>query len=92
MPKPLRFDQDEFNYCCGVDEVGGFFHSQWEDLHTSSVGPTGTGMFISTFIDNPICKEAYEHLRSKHSLLFQSKPMANSNSGREVFLCVFAYK
>lgn len=91
----LWFSQENLGYCCGVDEVGGFtlnpedWAKPWKDQTTHF---DGTGMFVSTFIDDEACKIAYECLCSKHKLLFQSEPMVNTNSGRRLFLCVFLHE
>lgn len=94
MPKLVVFDQNEFTHCCGVDEVGAFYSFK-DDVKPAYpdcvVSRSGTGMFISTFIDNQDCKDAYEMLSSKHKILFQSEPMLNVYSGRHVFLCVFLH-
>jgi hypothetical protein len=89
----------ELNYCCGVDEVGEFVipskASGWRyDIDDAILeASTGTGYFISTFIDTPACKAAYEELCKKATLLYQSPPRVNPrHADNKVFVCVFLSK
>lgn len=85
------FDQNEHSYCCGVEEVGRFSLRGNQHSRQSEVQYQGTGLFTSTFVNSAECKAAYKALCENHTLLFQSHPYVNSNSGRRVFLCVFRY-
>lgn len=82
------------SFCCGVYEVGKFqehdpnYHSWY---HDDVVEKSGTGMFVSTFINNTACREAYKQLTEQHTLLYQSPTKQNGRNGNEVFLCVFMY-
>lgn len=89
----------ELNYCCGVDEVGGFEFedpsNSWASSLTQAIEKTrdGTGYFIATFIDDEVCKQAYHELCEKATLMYQSPPRFNPRHGvNEVFVCVFLYK
>lgn len=82
-------------HCCGVDEAGGFTYEYGDAgaYHViSDFLPPGAGMFVSTFVNNEVCRDAYEELCSRHKLLWQSPVMYNNNSGNELFLCVFMHK
>jgi hypothetical protein len=56
------------------------------------VGCSGTGLFVSTFIDSEACRAAYTALCATHFLLFQSPVKKNDSSGNKLFLCVFMHK
>ena len=98
MSKILAESQ-ELAYCCGVDELGEFIEegpeTRWrDDIQYALNGvKSGTGYFISTFIDNDVCKRAYYELCDKAILLYQSPPRVNPlHEANEVFVCVFLYK
>lgn len=73
-------------YCCGVTDVGNFGSRQHRLVRS------GTGLFTATFINNMACQRAYEQMKREHTLLFQSEPRMNHNSGHRVFLCVFQFR
>lgn len=82
-------------YCCGVVDVGNFTDNA---SYGASYGTlisnirSGTGIFTATFVNTTACKRAYEKLKQSHTLLYQSPLRRNTNSYREVFLCVFSTK
>lgn len=90
----IYFIQENFQYCCGVDEIGGFTRQEgnnWNYLE-SRVSRPGTGYFICTFINNSICKEAYHQLADDgHKVVFQSTPRQNGR-GNRVFVVVYLHK
>lgn len=95
----IYFEQRQLNWCCGVDEIGDLYYVDYppedfdqDEESQKEVIKSGTGLFVSTFINTEECKEAYNFLCSQHTLLFQSAPYKNSSSGRLVFLCVFKWK
>jgi len=92
-------DSTEINYCCGVDELGVFVESDHANRWRGDISDaldcvkSGTGYFVSTFINNDICKRAYYELCDKAILLYQSPPRFNPRHGEnEVFVCVFLSK
>jgi hypothetical protein len=95
----ITANTQELCFCCGVDEIGDFelptHANRWRDdlnadLYSVS---SGTGYFISTFINNEACKRAYYELCDKAILLYQSPPRVNPRHGAdEVFVCVFLSK
>lgn len=84
-------DVDAFHYCCGVDEVGMFIEDGFGGYQLDKISSSGTGLFISTFINNKPCKKAYKQLCKEHTLLYQSLPKRNAMSYNEVFVCVFLH-
>lgn len=92
------FSSVHLEYCCGIQEVGQFLEFGYsqdleDDLGDLDEGlERGSGRFISTFINNPVCKEAYELFCKRYKLLYQSEPEMNNNSGNCVFVCVFELK
>jgi hypothetical protein len=49
----------------------------------------GSGWAISGFIDNEDCREAYDTLKEKYGILYQSPVRMNANSGNEFFFCLY---
>lgn len=87
-------DNNSLHNCCGVQEIGDFELSRsnnWDYDKISCLDPSesGTGLFISTFINNKTQKAAYEAMCQRLTLIYQSPVKINTNSGRGVFLCVF---
>lgn len=95
---------EAFAHCCGVLEVGGFdINYEYDDNHNPVDFPadyvptmgrldeSGSGLFVSTFINNPKCKAAYEALCREHVLLYQSPVKENKRSHNRLFLCVFLH-
>lgn len=100
MKSILEFSQETFVHCCGVAEVGGFnyykfnendYVGNWYQPKPCEVESPGTGMFVSTFVNDDVCKEAYEYLCKNHTLLYQS-PKFRNRGHNQVFLCVFKYR
>lgn len=54
--------------------------------------PSGTGLFVASFVDSEECRAAYKYLCENHTLLFQTNPRTNKGSGNPVFLCVFQHE
>jgi hypothetical protein len=80
-------------FCCGVRIIGGFEEEEWfeslQELVDGVLLDYETTFITATFIDNPVCKEAYEILRSKLKLIRQTKPRKNEGSGNMVFMCIY---
>jgi hypothetical protein len=82
--------QDSLPNCCGVDDVGWFQDVRYHG--TGEIKRSGTGLFTATFVDNDTNRRAYEQLKKEHRLLYQSPVKRNSNTGNQLFLCVFQYR
>lgn len=85
-----------FLYCCGVTEVGEF--NTYEEAHSLKAHLNdpwikySTGMCVSTFIDGPVQKAAYEIICKKCEVLYQSPVFVNKSTGNGVFLLVYKVK
>lgn len=89
------------SFCCGVSEVGDFNKNTgirygYEELEKiiENIGSSNeTGYIVCTFIDNTVCKEAYEFLCKKAKLVTQTKPKVNYEYvDNKVFVAVFNCK
>ncbi|CAB4132759.1 hypothetical protein UFOVP249_11 [uncultured Caudovirales phage] len=92
MKKHLTAERYTLETCCGVDEIGEFEHDDpgfGHDLDKVVNGYSGTGLVISAFIDSKECRQAYEFLKDKYKILYQSDPYRNRCSGNLVFLVVY---
>lgn len=92
----VEFDQGALAYCCGVDEIGEFYETVPgqtsgfdDDLFFRN---SGTGMYISTFVDDSVQKEAYDEICERFDILYQSPLMLNRKSGNYLFLLVYKDK
>lgn len=81
-------DCDTLTSTCGVSlfmEFGGPF----SPLCTKSVVLGGADLACAGFIDTPNCRMAYEQLKARFNIVYQSTPRRNSNSGRQFFFVVY---
>jgi hypothetical protein len=82
-------------FCCGVQVIGSFANEEedsWNDLEQEVIDQAleyNPAFITATFINNPVCKKAYEILRSKLKLIRQTKPRMNEGSGNKVFMCIY---
>lgn len=92
----------DFSFCCGLTEVGRFSAVETDDddgLYPGFEGVLvprfenqvniGTGLFVATFINTPICKEAYTWFCEHYQLVTQTPLKRNKTTGNRVFLAVF---
>jgi hypothetical protein len=85
-----KFENDIF--CCGVRVIGSFAEDAWDNDLEQVIDQAleyNPAFITATFIDDPVCKKAYEILRSKLKLIRQTKPRKNEGSGNEVFMCIY---
>lgn len=80
----------ELDWGCGVKVVGsfaryGYSYNTFRPAHLYS----GTGFFISSFINNSICKEAYEIIKKEFKIVYKSPVKVNTNSDNEFFFVVY---
>lgn len=74
---------------------GNLYHfnkdSVEEDRKEEGVYTTfGTGIFLAAFIkDSRDCEEAYKHLTSKFTLLYESPVRENIRTGNQFYFCIF---
>lgn len=80
---------------CGMGVVFDFRNTpkgRYEEAESLKKGDqrcSGCDMFSSGFIDNAVCKEAYETLTKHFRLVFQTSIRVNRNSDNRFFFCVF---
>jgi hypothetical protein len=85
-------DSNGLPYCCGVDVIGGFSSGRGGREPFDDLTQSGTGLYVSTFTNTAVQRDAYEALKKKYDILFQSKPYRNKNSGNMLFLVVYGPK
>ena len=88
-------DTTTLDWGCGVTVVGNFKRSSY--YCTSLVSNvdsynSGTGFFISSFIDSPVCKEAYNQIKENFEITYQSPVTLNQNSDNKFFFIVYRKK
>ena len=87
------------NQTCGVSYVG-YFRTQpdpydWEPTHTikNFPAPEGAGWVIAGFTEERVeYKEAYEQLKAKWPIVYQSPVRVNERTGRKFFFCIYDTK
>lgn len=88
----ISFAKDSLLTCCGVDEIGEFAMDDdtdedfYDDLKHQ---PSSSGLSLAVFIDTPPCRKAYELLKNKYTILYQSPVCYNRGSGNNLFLVVY---
>lgn len=101
----LMSTNESLETCCGVNEVGSFDLERPGDGgaqleapmavdhgHAGLLGCSGSGLFVSVFVNEEDSMRAYEELCREHVLLYQSPVKVNRGSGNKLFLCVFLHK
>ena len=94
--KIVRASEESLLFCCGVFEIGEFIlksgdYGNWYD-DLKDLPKSSTGLYTASFVDTPICKEAYNQLCEQKTLLYRSPVVYNKGSGNNLFLCVFGDK
>jgi hypothetical protein len=90
----FSFGTAELDYGCGVTVVGNFsynYYSETDFLNPSHLF-SGTGFFISSFINNEICREAYNRINKKFQIVWQSPVKVNNKTGNKFFFIVYRKK
>lgn len=72
----LKEFRENSNYYRNIDE---------EFVHCG-----GTGFYVAMFVvGDDTCTKAYEILKAKHPIVYESPVRFNVNSGNNVFFCIF---
>lgn len=87
----------ELPFCCGVAEFGRFksYNNGWGDstIHKSTLD--GSAFGIANLIDTPECKSAYNQIKKKYKIIYQS-PVRQNRAGQihnnPLFMIVFTIK
>lgn len=70
-----------------------FVHPSWSSakpIDKDFVHSGGTGFFVAMFVvGDETCDKAYEVLKAKYEIVYQSPVRKNVNSNNDVFFCVF---
>lgn len=78
---------------CGVSvlcEFDSAYGIERKDLKTN-IPPGGCGYHFALFVvDDAVCDKWYKALCKQYTLLYQSPPRKNRNSGNICYLCIFA--
>lgn len=83
----------ELPTCCGVVEFGDFGTDSIFDI--SDERPTkdahlgGAGLGVAAFINTAVCREAYEELKERFNIAYQTTPRLNVSSGNHLFFVVY---
>jgi hypothetical protein len=89
----VGFIKEALYTCCGVDEIGEFYRADTmskDDFYDElKISPSHSGLSIAVFIDNEACHKAYELLKNKFTILYQSPCYRNRGSGNMLFLVVY---
>jgi hypothetical protein len=90
------------NLTCGVSYLGYFRHysnhePHWGDPPNPTIAnlqvPQGAGWFIAGFTnEKPVYAEAYEQLKAKYKIVYQSPVRVNTRTGRQFFFCIYDAK
>lgn len=85
----------ELDWGCGVTVVGNFQrdNAYWQtDIQDLTTFNSSTGFFISSFINNRICQEAYKFIKENFQIVYQSPVKVNTNSNKKFFFIVYRKK
>lgn len=91
---------DHLTQSCGITELGIF---RKESIYTWSNDPkrirdlnlkdVGAGFALASFTDlfsfEEIYQEAYEELKKKYKIVYQSPVRVNRRTGRKFFFCIY---
>lgn len=85
----------DLDWGCGVTVIGDFINFpkyETQKLEIKNNWVSGTGFFISSFINTAICKEAYQTIQNNFEIVYQSPVKNNYNSGNKFFFIVYRKK
>ena len=89
----VHAQQTELDWGCGVKVVGNFcnYGSGYnkENLSNPDNFYSGTGFFISSFVNDALCRDAYQTIKEKFEITYQSPVKTNSHSGNRFFFIVY---
>ncbi len=77
---------------CGATHIrnfGGLVADVGANTTTRSAWLGGAKLAIASFIDTVQCRKAYEDLKERFNIVYQSAPRRNANSGRQFFMVVY---
>ncbi len=84
----MRSSEDTLVGTCGVGVLYNFAVGGW-GTPLGEATDSGCGWYVAGFVDTDTCKQAYEELCEKYTLVYQSPVRLNINSGNDFFFCIF---
>lgn len=95
--RPVHGSATVVTWSCGVGLVGGFEFNRnnaygypmQEVQNLCRDTARGTGFVLAAFVNDAVCKAAYEAITKAHKLVFQSEVRINRNSGRDFFFIIY---
>lgn len=92
-------EQMPLNQCCGVLEIGRFQdearYTWLEAMNKQGIKDEASNissLAVSTFINDKVCREAYNKLTRWFPVLYQSPPKLSKKHGNEIVLVIFDVK
>lgn len=88
-------NSSDLDWGCGVTVVGNFQRPAayyTTKLSNLSSDYSGTGYYISSFINNNVCQAAYEFIEKNFDIVFQSPVTVNKNTDNDFFFIVYRKK
>ena len=81
---------DTVSGACGIGVFDDFSRlTGWGYDIAKSTHEGGAGWLVVGYIDTDICKEAYEILKKRFPIVFESPKRKNVNSGNEFFFVIY---
>lgn len=92
----VQKESTTLDWGCGVTVVGNFKRADhyvtWNLVSNVHSYTSGTGFFISSFINSPVCREAYNQIKENFEITYQSPVTLNENSNNRFFFIVYRKK
>jgi len=73
---------------CGISIWHDFFNPNCTQSNYSRFG--GIDFAIAGFVDMPECEKVYNHIKQRHTIVYQSPVKKNKHTDNEFFFVVFS--
>jgi hypothetical protein len=92
MKTVVQGEGQQLSFCCGIIEFGEFEFGDVNDwyfreLKDAKLGESGLG--CAAFVDSAECRLAYEELKGRFNIAYQSSVRKNTLSGNLLFFVVY---
>jgi len=84
----MRCQWERLPGTCGVN-LYHYFGRPYAEIAVSSVPLGGADLACASFVNTPDCKQAYDALKVRFNVVYQSSVRINRNSGRPFFFVVY---
>lgn len=84
----MRGSYESLRGTCGV-HLFNYFRGGIDLVPISQLSLGGAKLGCAGFVNTPECLGAYNELKEKFNIVYQSTPRLNSNSGRKFFFVVY---